>query len=67
MTKNELIEAAMLELENMPVGGIGADGATQRELTKAGENGMPYDSDSVYHCTQQAWLYLHRALKKTGA
>ena len=61
--QRELIANAMQELEWMSCGGIGADGASQKELTEASNNGHPYDGDAVYHRSQQAWLYLKEALE----
>lgn len=60
MTTRELIEAAIYELENMPCGGVGEGGSTQKELDRdvlCGEI-----EDATYHNSQQAWLYLQQAL-----
>lgn len=62
MSTRELIEAAMHHLENMPCGGVGADGATYEELDAAASSGNSIECDAVYHNSQQAWLYLRQAL-----
>lgn len=64
MTTRELIEAAMNELENMPMGGVGKDGPERKYLDKCNEQGMPYADDASYHAAQSAWLYLDEALKQ---
>lgn len=53
-----LIDQAMKILKQMPSGGVGEDGATQKELNEAAENGRCFDGDANYHCAQQAFLYL---------
>ena len=65
MTEKEskLVRAAMDTLENMPVGGIGEEGATQAELDEASGNGDAYRKDANYHTAQQAWLLLSEAIK----
>jgi hypothetical protein len=60
--RNE-VERAMDCLEQMPCGGIGADGASQTELDEASEQGDAFDKDAIYHTAQQAWLILNEILK----
>jgi hypothetical protein len=49
--------------ENLPCGGIGAEGPTQEELDAANEEGHPVEDDAVYHAGQQIWLLAERASK----
>lgn len=57
------IKSAMQEAEEMPCGGVGEDGPTQKELDKASNDGHPYDWDDTYHRAQQIWLHLNNAVK----
>ena len=57
-----LLTDAAAALENLPVGGIGPDGATQAELDAAGEQCAPCAGDASYHQAQQAWLWIEKAL-----
>jgi hypothetical protein len=57
------IMEAMGCLEEMPCGGIGANGAPQAELDLASKDGRCAENDAVYHQSQQAWLHLNEALK----
>ena len=59
----KIIQSAMERLEDMPCGGIGANGSSQAELDAASENGRCVDNDAVYHRSQQAWLHLNETLK----
>lgn len=60
----ELLVQAQNDLENLPVGGIGADGATQSDLDHAAECGDSYADDNEYHQGQQAWLRIQEAINK---
>lgn len=51
-------------LEQMPMGGIGTNGATDQELLDAEESGHCYEGDAVYHNSQRAWLLLEQARKE---
>jgi hypothetical protein len=57
----EKIKSAMLCLEQMPCSGIiGIEGPTQTDLDNAVRvNGMSMYGDSVFHQTQQTWIYLN--------
>ena len=57
------IKAAMACLEEMPCGGVGANGADQEQLDAANNEGVAYCGDATYHQSQQAWLHLAKALK----
>jgi len=59
----KLLIEAQTELENLPVGGIGADGASQDELDEASEQGQAFEDDAECHQGQQAWLKIQEAIK----
>ena len=59
----ELIEQAMDELQNMPCGGIGADGPTLDEIdAHVEETEECIDNDAFLHTAQRTWRLLERAL-----
>ncbi len=62
MNAEDLIFAAINQLENMPCGGVGDDGMTQHELDDAVALGEVYDA--TYHNAQQAYLFLREALDR---
>lgn len=62
MNAEELILAAINQLENMPCGGVGDDGMTQQELDDAVALGEV--DDAMYHNAQQAYLFLREALDR---
>jgi len=60
-----LIEALVSiqeDIENLPCGGIGKDGATQEELDAANDEQHFIDGDALYHTGQQIWLLAERAI-----
>ena len=62
---SELIIDAMAMLENLPCGGIGADGYTEEELDAFTDQGTFAEQDAVYHMGQEVWLMLEKARKLT--
>lgn len=58
----ELLVQAQQDLENLPVGGIGADGATQSDLDYAAYLGDSYNDNAEYHQGQLAWLRIQKAI-----
>jgi hypothetical protein len=62
----ELIEAAMDELENYPAGGIGKSGPTLDELDEHVElTGCNWEGDACYHVMQRAWRLLEKWMSQT--
>jgi hypothetical protein len=62
----ELIEAAMDELENYPAGGVGKEGPTLDELDEHEElTGCAWEGDSGYHVVQRAWRLLEKLTSQT--
>jgi hypothetical protein len=62
----ELIEAAMDELENYPAGGIGKSGPTLDELDEHVElTGCAWEGDNGYHVVQRAWRILEKWMSQT--
>lgn len=53
---------AMATLEQMPCGGIGADGYTLVELIEAEDRGSVADGNADYHTAQRAWRILEQAI-----
>jgi len=56
-----LLREAQEAMENLPMGGIGRDGATQAEIDAAEESGHALEDDASYHQGQKTWLILERA------
>ena len=56
------IRDAMDALENMPMGGIGENGATMHDIEVAEEAGCCMEKDAAYHQAQKAWLFLNEVL-----
>jgi hypothetical protein len=56
------IKDAMEALENMPMGGIGAGGASMHDIEVAEEAGHVVENDAAYHQAQKAWLFLNKVL-----
>lgn len=60
-----LLREAQLALENMPMGGVGIDGACQIDLDVAtARGGVCFDAS--YHQAQQAWLLIERAIMEAA-
>lgn len=57
----EQLKAAQEAMENLPMGGIGRDGATQAEIDEAEESGHAIEGDASHHQGQKAWLIIERA------
>jgi hypothetical protein len=63
MSKDDLIREAMQILTGEPCGGIGADGATLKELNDVAVQGHNFADDAGYHTAQLAWRTLEKALE----
>lgn len=60
----QLLEAAMEQIEGLPCGGIGENGAPLDLLAAAERAGCVLYGDAMAHNGQRAWLHLREALSQ---
>jgi len=63
----EELKAVQTTIENCACGGVGADGATQKELDECHKAGHSCEDNADYDTCQSAWREIERIIEKLTA